>query len=147
MPTEIKPELSKKSKYYIPRNRYYELLYFCRQYSDFKKELTSLNNCIVPYAPAICSGKNESPEFKDVVSDLCMKIYVLERKINAIDSAIMDLGDIGQYIFLSVTAGLTYDKINARFDSPMPYNRNEFYKSYRKFFWLLDIIKKRDMGD
>lgn len=30
-------ELSKKNPYHIPRYRYYELKYFCRQYDDWKK--------------------------------------------------------------------------------------------------------------
>ena len=28
-------ELSKKNPYHIPRYRYYELKYFCRQYDDW----------------------------------------------------------------------------------------------------------------
>ena len=32
-----KPELSKKSKYWIPRHRYYELKHFCLQYPEWEK--------------------------------------------------------------------------------------------------------------
>lgn len=36
-------ELSKKNPYHIPRYRYYELKYFCRQYNDWKKTLTLID--------------------------------------------------------------------------------------------------------
>ena len=36
-------ELSKKNPYHIPRYRYYELKYFCRQYNDWKKALTLID--------------------------------------------------------------------------------------------------------
>ena len=36
-------ELSKKNPYHIPRYRYYELKYFCRQYDDWKKALTLID--------------------------------------------------------------------------------------------------------
>ena len=38
-----KPELSKKSPYYIPKRRYYELKNFCLQYPDWKKALEQIN--------------------------------------------------------------------------------------------------------
>ena len=35
MPTEIRPELSKKNKYWIPKHRYYELKHFVMQYPQW----------------------------------------------------------------------------------------------------------------
>jgi len=37
MSTVIRPELSKSSKYWIDRHRYYELKHFCLQYPIWKK--------------------------------------------------------------------------------------------------------------
>lgn len=37
MSTAIRPELSKSSKYWIDRHRYYELKHFCLQYPIWKK--------------------------------------------------------------------------------------------------------------
>ena len=34
----VRPELSKKNKYYISKHRYYELKHLCLQYTMFKKE-------------------------------------------------------------------------------------------------------------
>ena len=41
-------ELSKKNPYHIPRYRYYELKYFCRQYDDWKKALTLIDGWQTP---------------------------------------------------------------------------------------------------
>ena len=38
-----KPELSKKSPFYITKYRYYELKNFCLQYPDWKKALEQVN--------------------------------------------------------------------------------------------------------
>lgn len=35
----VRPEVSKKSKYYISRHRYYELKHLCLQYPELKKEV------------------------------------------------------------------------------------------------------------
>lgn len=40
MSTAIRPELSKSSKYWIDRHRYYELKHFCLQYPIWKKLLS-----------------------------------------------------------------------------------------------------------
>lgn len=37
------PELSKQNKYWIDKNRYYELKYFCLQYPLWKKEYEMLD--------------------------------------------------------------------------------------------------------
>lgn len=36
MGTTIRAEVSKNNPYYISKNRYYELKYFCLQYKEFK---------------------------------------------------------------------------------------------------------------
>lgn len=38
MATTIRPELSKNNKYYISKQRYYELKHFCLQYGDWARE-------------------------------------------------------------------------------------------------------------
>ncbi len=43
MPTNVRPEVSKKNPYYIERERYYELKHFCRQYPIWKKAHAALD--------------------------------------------------------------------------------------------------------
>ena len=43
---------------------------------------------------------------------------------------------IGDYIFIGVTRGLSYEKIRAKYD--IPCCKGTYYDLFRKFFWLLD---------
>ena len=43
MGTEIRPEISDKSKYWIEKHRYYELKHFCLQYPIWKKAHDALD--------------------------------------------------------------------------------------------------------
>ena len=40
--TVIRPEVSKKNKYWISKHRYYELKHLCLQYKELKKEYSEL---------------------------------------------------------------------------------------------------------
>lgn len=40
---KLKPELSKKNKYWVDKNRYYELKYFCLQYPLWKRAYEELD--------------------------------------------------------------------------------------------------------
>lgn len=42
MGTNIRPELSNKSPYWIERHRYYELKHFCLQYPIWKRHMRLL---------------------------------------------------------------------------------------------------------
>lgn len=43
MGTTIRPEISKKNRYWIDKHRYYELKHFCLQYPTWKKAHSSLD--------------------------------------------------------------------------------------------------------
>lgn len=43
MGTVIRPELSAKNRYWLPKHRYYELYHFCLQYPDWKKSYASID--------------------------------------------------------------------------------------------------------
>ena len=42
MATLIRPEISRKNKYYIDKHRHYELKHFCLQYPSWKKAYADL---------------------------------------------------------------------------------------------------------
>lgn len=55
MGVKLRPELSKKNKYWIDKNRFYELKYFCLQYPLWKKAyevLDGLQLCSYELAPS-----------------------------------------------------------------------------------------------
>ena len=138
MSTEIKPELSEKNKYYIPKHRYYELLHFCRQYTDYLTEKENiLNTCVRPYvAPdkvkATVTFAENLPTEK-----WAMKLADIDDKIQLIEQATVDADkELSGYILMAVSGGIGYDILSIRYN--IPCSRNTFYDRYRKFFWILD---------
>ena len=66
MATVLRPELSKKNKYYIDKHRHYELKHFCLQYPDWKKEYDSCRNVgphITSFEELYSTGKPSDPTF------------------------------------------------------------------------------------
>lgn len=130
----MKTELSKKSDYYIPKHRRMELAHFCRQYPDW------INDRIwLLYSPqkseATLSGVHAGGS--DMTSEMASRIVRLSNNIEMVEKAAHATDPIiGDYIFQAAIRGVSYDKLNAY--SKVPCCRNEFYRLYRKFFWILD---------
>lgn len=137
MTTVIRPELSKKNKYWIDKRRYYELKYFCLQYPLWKHaydildgtrlssyDLTSVANSL----PGDPTGKCAEE-----------RLIYLERMILIEQTANKADPDLGEYILAAVTQGLTYETCKTRFD--IPCSRDTYYDRYRKFFWLLNKVR------
>ena len=136
MTTEIRPELSPNNKYYISRQRYYELLHFCRQYTEFlaKKE-EILASCVRPVIfDNVPSG---NVPYESHMEHWAIKLANVDEKIKLIEQTAVDTDEeLSGYILMAVTGGLGYDQMNARYN--VPCSRNTFYDRFRKFFWLLD---------
>ena len=136
MATEIKAELSRKSTYYIPKHRYYELKHFCLQYRDW------LNNY------DILDGFTNRPVSFDLRrklnghSDQTARVAILKaeyaRKISMVnDVAECVAGDLAAYVLRGVTEQLTYNELKLHYD--IPCCRDVYYKLYRQFFFALDM--------
>lgn len=128
-----RPELTKKSKYWIPRHRYYELKHFCLQYPSWKKHLAIISdwpNCI----PKEVRIKQNTP--KRPTENIILKKNELQGKIDMIERIAKDVDPvIAPYLIKGVTEGFSYDNLRPRTD--IPCNREEYYALYRKFFWIL----------
>lgn len=138
MATTTRPELSEKNEYHISRHRYYELLHFCRQYTEFMAERENiLNTCVRPVVTpdkvkAVVSFVENMPTEK-----WAMKLADVDDKIKLIEETAIEADDqLSGYILMAVTSGLGFDAMKARYD--VPCSRNTFYDRYRKFFWILD---------
>ena len=136
MGTVIRPELSKKSKYWLERHRYYELKHFCLQYSSWKKELAALDGYFAAGTVRVNEGKTGDPTAAEVEH----REYYRDR-IDMVEQVARDTdGLIGPYILVGVTEGFTYDKLRARCGCPCC--KDIYYELYRRFFWLLDKTRK-----
>lgn len=138
MSTEIRPEISKKSKYWLSKHRYYELLHWCRQYDEWwasrSEHLNTLNSA------ALISIK-EGKSTKSIVEEAVIKLDSVNKKIDLIHETVKEADpELADYILYSVTHGVGYTNLKTVKD--IPCSKNYFYEKYRRFFWLLD--KKLD---
>lgn len=133
MSTLIRPEISRKNKYWIDRHRHYELKHFCLQYPEWKRAYRS--------SPGISSSlNNDSPRsssYGDPTAKQAMhKTYYMER-IKLIERVAGEADEqLHNYILKAVTEGLSYTYLRTKMN--IPCSRDMYYDRYRKFFWLLD---------
>lgn len=137
MATKIRPEISKKNKYWIDKNRHYELKHFCLQYPKWKRAYNSSPDISLSTIEAIPRTNRHS----DLTAKQAMrKIYYLER-IKLIERVAKEAdSELHSYILKAVTEELSYTYLKTQ--TEIPCGRDMYYDRYRRFFWLLD--KERD---
>lgn len=136
--TNLKPELSKKSKYHISKHRYYELKHFCLQYPEWKQKylyFNGENSQGLPLIKTRTNGKSDQT-FYTVNQRLYFKalMNLVEECCDKADS------EIGSYIFKAVTQGLSFVELQMMYS--IPCGKDMYYDRYRKFFWILDSRQK-----
>lgn len=136
MSTVIRPELSEKNKYWIPKHRYYELKHFCLQYPAWRRTLESVNLIRSASVIGISNKSKSDPTGRDaVILEFCKK------RMDILEKAIFDTDEyFAPYILKAVTEGLTFDLLRAI--TNIPCNREKYYDLYRRFFWILDRIRE-----
>lgn len=133
MATTIRPEISKKNKYWIDKNRHYELKYFCLQYPIWKKEMLNLHRSkslsIIEQTPSGNLPGDPTGNYVTTKLYYSNKIDLIERVARETD------GYLYKYILKAVTEGYSYVYLKSRLK--IPCSRDVYYDRYRKFFWLL----------
>lgn len=139
MGTSIRPEISERSRYYLPKHRLYELKHFCMQYGEWRKRYISLNG----YARRMGStdfervdgGFTSDPTEREAEA----RLYFATR-IEMVESTAREAaGDFSTLMLRAVTEDISYAQLNAQ--ERIPCCRDTWYAMYRRFFWILD--KKR----
>lgn len=134
MSTSIRPELSKRNKYWLEKHRYYELKHFCLQYPSWKKAYHSFDGLSKMPTEAIALSKNHL--FSDPVVKCTELRYRYSERMNMVEKAAHDTdAELSGYILKAVTEGISYDHLKAVTD--IPCCKDTYYDLYRKFFWLL----------
>lgn len=129
----LKNELSKKSKWGLPKHRYLELVHFCLQYPDWKRELGKID---ILRARSLSSNKSD-PQWSDDTCNIAIKRTDILTKIELVERIAREAEpDLASYILSSVTYGVTYPQMAAKID--IPCGKDMFYDRRRKFYWLLD---------
>lgn len=115
-------------KYEISKERYRELLHFCRQYNEWKSRtnygLTATSVDGMPHGSSI----------SDPTVQQALKNEKYSTNINLIENTCKEAdSEIWKYLLRNVTTGITYEEMQ------VPRGRVQFYNSRRKFFYMLDL--------
>lgn len=130
MPSVTKSVTSTKRDYHLSKHRYLELVHFCRQYDDFKKEYQELTFI---KSPKLTTRQNY---IGDQTSDKAIRLRNLDRKIKVIEQSAIETDSVlYPFIIEAVTKGLTYE--NLRLTKNIPCGRTLFYVLVRRFYFLL----------
>lgn len=121
---KVRTSLSKKSKYYISKNRRLELKYFCLQYKEWKEYLKEY---YLRYGTS---------EFSDPTAEEAMlrTIYISNIDLVTQISKIAG-GEISEYLFKAVTEDLSF--VNLKTVLNIPCSKDYYYERYHKFWYLL----------
>lgn len=135
MATTIRPELSRKNRYWIEKHRYYELKHFCLQYPIWKKAyllLDGTSKCSPDMEKTSRTGQHSDP-----TSNCAIEMQFYSERIEMVERAACDTDFVlAKYILQGVTDGVSYDYLKARLD--IPCCKEVYYELYRRFFWILD---------
>lgn len=139
MGTIIRPEVSKKSKYWIERHRHYELKHFCLQYPIWKKAYLALDGLSTrPSDLEAISKTNNISNPTERCAEARMKYLRLMEMVE--QTAFKTDPELYSYILIGVTEGHTYEYLKNKLD--IPCCRQTYYESYRKFFYLLNKVRE-----
>lgn len=130
----VRPELSKKNKYWIDKHRYYELKYFCLQYPLWKKAYELLDGM------RICSYDlvySPSSSHSDLTGTCVEERSIYFERMQTIEQAAIEADPyLASYILKAVTEGYSYNYLQTALN--IPCSRDMYYDRYRRFFWLLN---------
>lgn len=139
MSTLLRPEISEKNKYYIPRHRYYELKHFCLQYPSWKKAYLSLLSKSIPSSSLIKSSDDNT--VSDPTAKCASEMAFYSERMDMIEKVAQETDlSMWEHILIGVTEGLSYDAVKARLNTPCC--KDVYYDLYRKFFWLLSEVRQ-----
>lgn len=133
--SDLKPEVSKKNPYWIPKHRYYELVHFCLQYPTWVKAYNALDGLSKRPEDLALFKTNEHGNPTERCAE--SRAYFAER-IDIVKNAALLAGGLG--ILDAVTQGIPYEAMSDEYRYCN--SREKFYKVRRKFFYILDQTRK-----
>lgn len=134
MATRIRPNLSEGNKYWISKERYYELKHFCLQFNDWLKMYNALSDSRISTSVTVLSG------FKGIPGNPTEKIAIAKAhykdRLDMVENAAKAADpEIWSYILKAVTDDVSCSTLICKYD--MPCGKDKFYAAYRRFFYYL----------
>ena len=139
MGTVIRPEISVKNRYWLPKHRFYELRHFCLQYDDWKRSYASLQG--YPSRSQLGSVRVNNGQMSNPTAVYAeARLYDRER-IEMVENVANEAGEhLAPLLMKAVTQGISYEQLKAV--EGIPCCKDVWYAMYRRFFWLLDKARK-----
>lgn len=135
---KLKPELSKKNKYWIDKKRYYELKYYCLQYPLWKRCYEDLDGI---RSSSFEMVRTSEGMLRDYVALCAEERSLYFDRMCIVEKAARDADPyLASYILKAVTEGHSYTYLETVLE--IPCSRDTYYDRYRKFFWLLDQARQ-----
>lgn len=135
---KLKPELSKKNKYWVDKNRYYELKYFCLQYPLWKRAYEDLDGVSTSSFELVRTSEGM---LRDYVALCAEERSLYLDRMCIVEKAARDADPyLAGYILKAVTEGHSYTYLETVLE--IPCSRDTYYDRYRRFFWLLDQARQ-----
>ena len=136
MSTRIRPETSKKNPYYISKHRQYELKHFVMQYPEWEEKLRELRGIV--RTPPTDSDKVNNGFVSDITGDTAVLRELYSRNIDMVVKAAEETHPMyGLIIAKNVICEQTYRD----WSEGQMLSRDEYYRLYRKFFYILDKLR------
>lgn len=132
MSTDIRPELSKKNPYWLPKHRYYELKHFVMQYPDWN---AAKNGLVFTRAPSY--GVRVKSDLSDPTMTCAELRQYYSERIDMVDRASMGCG-CPHYVLRGILDEMSYEKLLLKYPPFIRYTKERYYDCYRRFFWLLN---------
>lgn len=126
-------ELSRKSKYYLPKEDYLTVKHYCLRYPLWVAELSVAPD--MSRAITYDGVRVQTTGDGDPCADLAMRRAEYARKKELVEQTVMEAApEIADYLLLGVCYGMEEKDLEAR---GMPCMRDMYYDRRRKFYWLM----------
>lgn len=128
-------ELSKKNKYYLPKEDYLTAIHYSLRYPIWKAELETAADTrgAIRYDKDMVQSVNDY----DSTSETAIKLALIIDKINLVDECIRvacNGNNMEQFLRYGVCYGMTFDQLKTR---GMPYERDAYYAMRRRYYYEL----------
>lgn len=136
--SQMKPEVSERNPYRLPKHRYYELKHFCLQYPDWQNQLRELDgHGEFGFAD---TGK-KTPRLTNPTERIAIKRAALSEKVHLVEESARAADEtLAPYLLAAVTEGYGFDTLKTTMD--IPCERDMYYNRYRRFFAVLNVLKE-----
>lgn len=133
MSKDIRPNISKKSRYYLSVHRYYELVHFCLQYHEWEAGAKAVLGEMAHSKIDIL--RSSGIEWSKPTEEKAIALNVWKKKMDLVELSAKEADpSIWKWLLRSVTDDLSYGVL---YVEGIPCGRDYFYERRRKLLWIL----------